>query len=465
MSDAQWLSAIHRYRDDSDKQWLEDRMHGGARELARALEERTKVQPERFAQLFLTLPEDANEAYYEAIVRGLNDGALLPDLLALVAERAHHRPGRPHGRWLPQTIASHSHAGDRLSTNQLNMIAWYATEDPDPTDEHWRSDEADNEPGDGDDPHFHGINTVRGSAAHAIATLIAQDVDYWEHFSPILERMVCDPSVAVRTCVADACIQVLRHDRSAAIGLFLRLCDAEDALLGTRLIEEFINYTVNTDFESIRPILTRMLASPQGAARKAAARQATLAALSQERARTLADAALSGDVEMREGAAEVLALNVLSAPDLSYADARLIRLFADPDVTVQQAAGAWTSCLEEEATADCRPLLGVLEAYIDSPSFPSNADDFFGSLERAPHIPPALLLRAGQRFVDAVGTDAGNVVDTNAFAAEQLSELVLRAYRQAEDAPDLRRQCLDLFDRLLEVGGYGADKAIEAFSR
>lgn len=90
---------------------------------------------------------------------------------------------------------------------------------------------------------------------------------------------------------------------------------------------------------------------------------------------------------------------------------------------------------------------------------------FFRSLEGTSQIGPTVLLRAGQRFVDAVGTDAANTAGTNAFAAEQLSELVLRAYRQAEDAPDLRRQCLDLFDRLLEVGGYGADKAIEAFSR
>lgn len=43
--------------------------------------------------------------------------------------------------------------------------------------------------------------------------------------------------------------------------------------------------------------------------------------------------------------------------------------------------------------------------------------------------------------------------------------MILRAYRQAENVPDLRRQCLDLFDRLLEAGGYGADKAVEAFSR
>jgi hypothetical protein len=50
-------------------------------------------------------------------------------------------------------------------------------------------------------------------------------------------------------------------------------------------------------------------------------------------------------------------------------------------------------------------------------------------------------------------------------AEDRLGHLILRAYRPAEQTPDLRRQCLDLFDRMLEVGGYGADEAIEAFSR
>ncbi|AUB79781.1 hypothetical protein [Candidatus Thiodictyon syntrophicum] len=461
MSDSQWMSAIRRYRDDSEKQWFEDRVLGGARELAGALEARTKAQPERFARLLLTLPEDANEAYYGAIVRGLKDSALPLDLLARVAERAHHRPGRPHGHWLPQTIASHG--GAQLSPELLDMIAWYATEDPDPTDEHWRSGAAGEEPADGGDPRFHGINSVRGTAAHAIASLIAQDVVYWGYFSQFLERMVCDPSVAVRTCVADACIEILRYDRPLAIGLFLRLCDTEDVLLAARSIEKFIYYTAHTDLESLRPIIERMLESSQGAARKAAARQATFVALSHESARALADAALNGDAEMRQGAAEVLALNVLTAPDLSYAHSRLIELFSDPDVTVQRLAGDWTRRLKEVAEGGA--LVGVLEAYIKSPAFRLTASNFFRRMEGTADISPALLLRAGQRFVDVVGTDAGNVAGTNAFAAEQLSELVLRAYRQAEDAPDLRRECLDLFDRLLEVGGYGADKAIEAFSR
>ena len=176
-----------------------------------------------------------------------------------------------------------------------------------------------------------------------------------------------------------------------------------------------------------------------------------MAALSLEEARPLADAALNGDAEMRQAVAEVLAFNVLSAPDQDYAQSRLMRLFSDPDTAVQRSAGDWAARLKE--AKDGEPLAELLTAYIESTAFVLTASSFFGRLERAPGVSPSPLLRAGQRFVNAVGTDAGNITGANAHAAMTLSEQILRAYRQAEKASDLRRQCLDLFDRLLEVGG------------
>jgi hypothetical protein len=122
MTDAQWISAIREYVDDKERVWLHDRILGGARELARDLEKRTKEEPERFARLMLTLPEDANEHYFEAIVMGLQEGEVSPDLMRQVVERAHERPGRPHGRWLPQVIARH---GDQdLPSALLDVVSW-----------------------------------------------------------------------------------------------------------------------------------------------------------------------------------------------------------------------------------------------------------------------------------------------------------------------------------------------------
>jgi hypothetical protein len=275
--------------------------------------------------------------------------------------------------------------------------------------------------------------------------------------------MVADPSISVRTCVAQACAQALRYDRATAIALFLRLCDAEDDLLASHPVEEFLYYSARTELDQVWPILERMLASSVAKARKAGARQATLAALSEEAARPLAERAMNGDSETRKGAAEVLSHNVFVAPNRAYCEASLMRLFDDPDSEVRFAAGNWTQHARDEKRIE--PALSVAESFVESPAFGESAESLFWAIEEALDAPPSLLLRAGHRFLDLVGAAAGDLSQSPAAAADSLSNLVLRAYRQAEKDPDLRRQCLDLFDRLLEVGGYGADDAIEAFSR
>ncbi|WP_133511052.1 ATP-binding protein [Candidatus Thiosymbion oneisti] len=461
MTDDQWLSAIDKYADDKKGEWLEDRVLGGARELSQALEKQTKAQPERFARLMLDLPDATNEHYFEAIVRGLENAGLATDLLGQVVERAHNRPGRPHGRWLPSTIASH---GDQdLPHAMLEVIAWYATQDPDPVEELWRKDSGANGPYYGGNPHFHGINSVRGSAASAIANLIAKDSRYWEYFAPVLESMVTDPSLAVRTCVAEACIQALRYDRPQAIALFLRLCETEEELLASPMVEYFLYYTADTEYAQVRPILERMLASSIPVARQGAAQQTVLAALSNENARSLAATVIHGDPESRKGAAEILSHNLLTAPDRAYCEALLIGLFGDPDPEVCRTAGQWTWPIKDERRIGT--ALPVVEALIESRAFSENADSFFDVIEEAVDVPPDLLFRAGQRFIETVESATGDTGHSSALAAQGLSNLILRAYRQAEQDSDLRRRCLDLFDQLLEVGGYGADTAIETFER
>jgi hypothetical protein len=178
----------------------------------------------------LALPDEANEHYFEAIVMGLHNGKLPMDLLGAVIERAHNRPDRPHGRWIPRAISSHR--AMELPTALLDVVAWYAAEDRDPAEELWHKEAGEIGPYYRGDPLHQGINSVRGSAAEAIASLIAQNQRYLEHFVPVLERMIADPSIVVRTCVAEACIQALRHDRPKAIDLFLRLCCADEDLFG-----------------------------------------------------------------------------------------------------------------------------------------------------------------------------------------------------------------------------------------
>jgi hypothetical protein len=140
MTDRQWLAAIQRYQDDDEWTWAGHTPIGGALELSRAMEDRVKAEPERFARLLLRFPDQTNHWYFEAIIRGLKGGGLPLDLLQAIVERGHARPNRPHGRVLPDLIVSH--ADTALSDDLLDVLAWYATEDPEPEQELWREQSA-----------------------------------------------------------------------------------------------------------------------------------------------------------------------------------------------------------------------------------------------------------------------------------------------------------------------------------
>src|ERR1019366_3828437 len=122
-----------------------------------------------------------------------------------------------------------------------------------------------------------GLNTVRGGAAHAMANLIHARPDRTDWFRVAVERMVHDPSTAVRAMVASVLIAVLRHDRSYAVRQFLRLCDADDELLGAGDVEEFMHYSLRPHFSTLEPILQRMLMAHEKTTSVAGARQSCLA--------------------------------------------------------------------------------------------------------------------------------------------------------------------------------------------
>ena len=96
MSDDNWLKAIIEY-DSDDLESRRDFMIGGARQLSTVLENRTKENPTRFAQLITRIPDDANIAYFDAILRGLGQSEKDFPLEAAVGavERCHALPGQP----------------------------------------------------------------------------------------------------------------------------------------------------------------------------------------------------------------------------------------------------------------------------------------------------------------------------------------------------------------------------------
>lgn len=462
MSDVQWLSAIRRYAKDEDREWLEDRIIGGARELSSMLEKCTEQEPVRFAELMLQLPEDSNRHYFDSIIMGLRKSSVPIELLQSVVAKAKRCCSDEGGHWIVDVIASHSDK-THLPADLLDVVCFFAVGFSDPTEELWRVDAGRGTPYYGGDPHSHGINTVRGAAAGAIAHMIASDRYYWNAFLPILERMVNDSSLAVRSCVADACTQGLRYDRPKAVSLFLILCQTEDKLLCVRTIDRFLYYTCASEFQDVRPIIERMMKSDESAAREAGACHACIAGLQLEEARSLLKETVTGDKALRKGAAQVFEANLNSSVYQDVCIKNLIPLFNDTEKEVRAEAGSW--CRRDNVGKTWERIMPVVEAYVESQAFFDDPENFFRTLEEVTDVPPKLLFRAVQQFVTTAGDKARDISSRFSLAGEDVSRLILRAYHQSENNPQLRAQCLDAIDQLLTIEVYGVLEAIESIDR
>ena len=460
MSDEQLLSAICQHDADEHGYTDDGRFVGGALELSRVLEERVKQEPERFAELVLKFPDHANQFYFEAVLRGITNAGLDSETIVRVSERCHKVEGRPLGRYICDPIASAA-KGD-VPPEALDLVAWYATEDLDPHQELWRTEGS---PGQGfyygGDILNNAINTNRGRAARAMARLIEVDGKRIAYLRPTLEKMVQDPSIAVRSCVAQALIAVLRHDRDLAVDLFGQLCNTEDALLQTEFVERFLYFALQTHFRELLNTLERMVTSQVPDVASAGARQACLAALDLQEAADIARFCLSGSEAQRIGAAQVMAANVRIATCRSFCEDALVKLFSDPSDTVRTQAAR---CFLNFEGPQLEGYDQLITGFVCSGASSHDYFPLLVALERTTAKLPEVTLLACESFIDVAGLATADISTREAGDANTVIKLTLRTYQQSSDE-SIRARCLDLIDKLMEHGAYGINDALEEFER
>ena len=449
MSDVDWLKALGKY--DSDRNAIPRHfLKGGALELSSVLESLTKEDPSRFASLVHRLPDDANPAYFEVILRGITGSNLDVDGVVKACLRCHLLPGRPLGRWITSPLVQLQE--ETLPGEVLEMVAWYATKDPDP---------GQNTPDLQRDALNEGINTARGAAAESMAGLIFRDFRHLAFFEPHLKVMANDPSVAVRSLVAHTLLAVLVHDRDLAVQCFLDLCNADDELLGTHYVEMFLKYGVQTHFQLLEPVLSRMVASNIDEVATAGSRQICLASLTIEEALPIARRCVSGSKSLRVGAAAVYSVSVKHASHRAHCEEMLGDLLSDPDPDVRNAAARCFYQFEGQELRDCQALI---EKYTLNTAFGSGFAPLIRALEyTTAHIPEATLMVC-ERFFALAGQDAGDIRTSAAADSHAIADLVVRVYSQAKNR-DFRSRCLDLIDSMSLLGAFGLDRVTAEFDR
>ena len=456
MTDEQWLRAIAKYPSEDRIDHSGDGPSGGARELAQVLEERVKEDPNRFAQLGLRFPANANPIYLERTLDALKDAAVVSDLKLQLCREAFAEARTFCGRTIADVLGQ---LEDALPDDAVGMLDWLATRDGDPAVELWQQDAGRGQTYYNGDMHFHGINTTRGRAAGAIGDLILRNATYIGRFRTTLDKMVRDPSAAVLSCVAGTLRAVAYHDTSLGMSLFQGMDLSEDRLLATRHVYEFVRGCLRDGPAEWRPTIERMLRSSEPAVREAGARLACIAALHHESAADLANEALRGDVRGRLGAAGVASANVGDPECRVLCEPMLVRLFEDADAEVRRKAALCFGDLPDEVLENYGTLIA---AFCDSPAFEEAAFWLLRALERSRERLPGTTYAACKKYLGRMA-DADS--RTGQFAdAHTVVKLIFRTYQQHQE-DEWTKPSLDLIDLLCLEGIADAGNEMEKFER
>ena len=453
MTDDQWLRAVAKYSSEDRIKFSDGGPTGGAWELTGVLEARLKEEPERFARLSLRFPVGANPMYLIRTLSALKDITIPTELKLRVCRKAFGDSRGPCGGSIADVLGS---VEDVLPDDAILMLDWLATEDNDPATKTRKKDAGGGQTYYGDDILTAGINTTRGRAAWAIRDLVLKDAAYVERFRDTLDRLVHDPSVAVRACVAGTLRAVAFRDPALGLSLFQRMDLSEDRLLATHDVDHFIHGNLRDRLTELRPIIERMLRSSEEEVRQAGARLACIGALHHESAADLADEAMCGDAHSRRGAAQVAAANIASAECRGWCEAALVRLFDDEDAEVQCEAA---SCFGHVPNDDLDIYEDLIAAFCGSRTFETASFSLLRALEHSRGRLPGTTCAVCEKFCERL---AG---DSRAGGTEHIvAKLVFRTYQQHPD-DEWTTRALNLIDRLCLDGIPDAASKFEQFER
>lgn len=433
-TDVDWLAAINEYNEKKDI------LEGGPYEVSNVLEKLVQNDPDRYVNLATKLPDKTNVDYFNAILRGITNSELDLDSVITVCRRCHELPEKPCGRWITQTIVKF--AGEKLPKELLEMIQYYLVNDPDPEEELWNPENSDRKVFYGGNIFESGMNSTRGIAALSLARLLFEDEDLIPIFYDTLKKIVNDPIISVRSCVAETLIGVLKHNPDLALEFFRELCDTNDILLSTRQIERFIFYILNDKFPNVSEIIYRMLFSEIRSVVEVGSRIIAYAYLIHGNILEFYYCLNYSEIH-RLGIAQVFSESLKVQPPSAVKDVLSI-LFDDLSEEVRSEASSCFRGLNDENIGSYTDLI---ENFIHSPAFKGNARHVMYPLDKIENL-PEITLNVCEEFFESAGTKASDIRTETSATASRVVNITFKLYSQSKES-DLKIRCLDLIDKML----------------
>jgi hypothetical protein len=468
MSDDQWLRAMHKYAGASDWRTRGGDLSGGEYELAFSLQQQALVDPVRFASLATRMEDALPSSYFDALLRGVANSfertepaktKITLDQAAVLIRRVHAIPQRPSGRAVMDLVQRWK--GSKWPTDILEVVAWYAINDPDPQEEIWQVKSQNGLAYHGGEPFSAGINSTRGSAASAIEQILFDTPQYFAVLESAVYSLAHDKSVAVRSCAIRTLLPLLNIDVKKAIGWFRECLDSNPVLLTAPHLEHFIYHAGPRDYPALQDVTDEMMRATDPKVVEAGARVVSVLSLTVESAKPQADSIRKGSVVMRKAAAHVYAGNI-SHTQVGETCRRLLKsFFVDEDEVVRAEAASAFHHLGELSTPDQSDLLA---AFFESMPGKKELEPVVRALEDSPVQLPDLVCKFAKICVDAFQNEGGDIRTWGAAVAMDLSKIVVRLYTQTDDKK-IQSQCLSLIDDMERYNFMGLSEELHKLDR
>lgn len=443
MSDDDWIGTLKEHNRD-ETNWDGSVPIGGAIPLAQLLGQRTKDDPERYAKLALRFTDDIHSETINQVLSNVK--GIDVDLLSELCEHAHSTYGQAVGRWVCRAIEEHATI---VNSRVADFLVAYSR-DPDPDQELARVQTNTGQYYWNGDLLAAGLNSTRGAAALAAATVLFRGRDHLDTLLPAVERLAQDEILGVRVCAAEAVMAIMNHEPQQGLALAEALFDAPIDVVDTPTSERLLKYAVWWDPDRFTAVLGDALTGPDETAIRAGRIWAI--ARSDERIPT----GITHDVgnlptTARRGAAEVFAANIAAnletLPQLLNDD--------NPDVR-QQAASAMSNIGQ---VTDAAELDDLLDAFNSSKAFPLNMRYLTRALKDMTTTLPKKALDFCEQAIGIAGNNPEGITTAHFGSGRDLITIVLRLYKQSRR--DRRVRCLDIIDQLTDLNAYDVEEALK----
>ncbi|MGH1403826.1 MAG: ATP-binding protein [Alphaproteobacteria bacterium] len=477
MTDKQWLQAIAKHNVEKKFNWCEDRFIGGASSLARVLGDCTKEQPTRFAQFLQHIPTDANSDYVRSILSGLHQSeGCETDCLNEAIMFADQYEGQPFGQEISYVIKQYP----ELAKNQKNLdiLTKYArtgrANDNAVTIENRKAKSDDissiNDLSDGFDQLFSSaINCARGASVWTLSSVYwADQTNFSEFIEAFLKERVQEESYeSVRYALLELLFPLYNYNRDICGSILEQLINfysEEDKALemiasarGRRLAWYLLNGKTDTG----KNLLHRLLQAQNGNHKIVGAWLVFNASYCDPNYDDLYGQLCKKTVEHRRIAADVAAEWLTHTEYHDKAIERIKLFFNDEDEHVQKNAAHIFGKFKSE---DISRYHDLIHEYINSRSFQNDTFDFLHLLKESKSDVREYVILSAQKIFEYYENPeiSKSLQMRDCF---YLDELLEKEYANSEYKPELRKQFLDIIDKMLELGIYGADKIVNAHDR